>query len=90
MKKLLIAVLLCTAFLMPKISYAMPPTDKTAHFGVGYIVNSELKKHTRLTFIEQLGCVAFVAGAKELSDAHWDNKDFMATMAGVLFYEIHF
>lgn len=90
MKKLLIAVLLGTAFLLPQMSYAMPPTDKVAHFGVGYMINSELKKHTKLTFIERIGCVAVVAGAKELTDEHWDNKDFMATMAGCLVYEIHF
>ena len=88
--KLLIAVLLGTAFLLPKTSYAMPATDKVAHVGVGYMLNSELKKHTHMTFIERLGVVVVVAGAKELSDAHWDNKDFMATVAGCLVVEIHF
>lgn len=91
MKKLYLAgAIFALAFLLPKPANAFPAADKTAHFGVGYVINDQLTKHTRMTFLERLGTVALIAGAKELSDNHWDNKDFAATIAGCLVVEIHF
>ena len=86
-KRFMITLLL---IIIPNITFAMPPVDKTAHFGVGYVVNDQLQKHTKMTFLERLGCVVVIAGAKELSDFHWDNHDFLATVAGCMFVEIKF
>ena len=87
MKKILLTLIVLLS--ITSTSYAMQ-TDKVAHFGVGYVINSELHKHTKLTFLERLGCVMIVGAAKELTDKHWDGKDFLATCSGALVYEIKF
>ena len=90
MNKLLIAVLLSTAFLMPQITYAMP-ADKAAHFAVSYMLSDQLKRHTKMTTLERIGTVLAIGYAKEQwIDSKFDKRDFAADMAGVLFYEVTF
>ena len=88
MKKLIILLMLMS--ISSSCFATNLPTDKVAHFGVGYIVNDQLKKNTKMTFLERLGYVALIAGAKEATDSKWDWNDFGATMAGCLVVEIHF
>lgn len=91
MKKLCMAILMGIVFLLPKISYAMPPTDKAAHFGVSYMLSDQLKRHTKMTTLERIGTVLAIGYAKEQwIDSNFDKNDFAADMAGVLFYEVHF
>lgn len=62
-----------------------------AHFGVGYIANDQLKRHTKLTTLERVGVVAFLGYAKEKwIDQTFTKSEFLATAAGGLFYEIKF
>jgi len=70
--------------------FAMPAADKVAHFGVGYIINDQLSRHTHLTFIERTLVVLGIAYAKERTDAYIDKNDIAATLAGGLFYEVKF
>ena len=90
MKCKIIAVLLSAAFLFPSLTYAMPP-DKAAHFAVSYMLNDQLKRHTKMTTLERKGTVLLIGYAKERwIDSKFDRNDFAADMAGVLFYEIKF
>ena len=90
MKKL-IAVLLSAAFLFPSITYAMPQTDKVAHFSLSYVASDQLKRHTHMTTLERIGTVLAIGYAKEQwIDSKFDKRDFAADMAGVLFYEVTF
>lgn len=76
--------------LLPPPGYAMPPADKTAHFGVGYVVSDQLQRHSGLTATERVCCVALLAYAKERSDSRTDWRDFAATVAGAVTLEIRF
>jgi len=66
------------------------PADKTAHFGVGYILNDQLSRHTHLTFIERIGAVYLVAYMKERGDNTFDQHDINATLLGAVVYQIRF
>lgn len=92
MKSLFGAVLLTALFLFPLSCSAMqyPPTDKVAHFGVGYVISDQLAKHTRMTFLERVATVSLIAYVKEKTDSRFDNADFAATVAGALALEIKF
>ena len=90
MKKLLIAVLMGTVFLLPNTVHAMQ-TDKAAHFSVSYLLSDQLKRHTKMTTLERIGTVLAIGYAKEQwIDSKFDRGDFAADMAGVLFYEVTF
>ncbi|SFL61668.1 hypothetical protein [Pelosinus propionicus] len=65
--------------------------DKWAHLGLGYIMNDQLKKQTKLTAVERFLTVWTVAYAKEKwADSKFDRNDMIATMAGGLVYEAKF
>jgi len=67
------------------------PMDKWAHMGVGYIINDQLKRYTRLTILERLAVIGGVAYAKEKwADSKFDRGDLGATVAGGLCYEVRF
>ena len=59
-------------------------TDKIAHFGAGYLVNNELRRHTKLTEFERNMVVLGLAVGKELTDQKFDKNDIIATMLGSL------
>lgn len=90
--KRVIALVLLLGLLMSPFCYAteMPATDKVAHFGVGYIINDQLVRHTKLTFIERMTVITGVAYIKERHDTYIDGKDILATVEGGLFYQIKF
>jgi len=82
-----LAILFC---LVCSVCFAAIPADKAAHFGVGYIINDQLDRHTNLTFWERIAVVAVVAYAKEKHDPVFDKRDFGATMLGALTWQIKF
>ena len=59
-------------------------TDRVAHFGAGYVVSDILGRATDMSYLERGLAVTGLAGLKEATDAKWDNKDFIATVAGGL------
>ncbi len=92
MKMAVIAMLLCV---LPMTCSAESlqdriGTDKCAHFAVSYVINDQLHRNTKLTPLERFGVVAAIGAVKELTDDHWDSKDFAADCAGALFYEVKF
>jgi len=85
-----IIVLLLVLVLSASTCFAMPATDKAAHFGAGYIISDQLSRHTKLTPLERILVVAGVAYIKERTDAYVDRKDIIATIEGGLFCEWKF
>ena len=59
-------------------------TDKIAHFGAGYVASDILGRVTDMSYLERGLAVTGLAGLKEATDSKWDNKDFVATIAGGL------
>ena len=57
-------------------------TDKIAHFGAGYFINSELKRHTKMTDFERQLTVFGLSVIKEYADNKFDKNDIIATMLG--------
>lgn len=98
MKKIIVLISLVLMLLPNSVSFAGPMqdlqndvgTDKVAHFGVGYIINDQLERHTKFTPLERLLTVTAIAYVKESTDDHFDRNDLLATMAGGLMYEVKF
>ena len=66
-------------------------TDKLCHFAWGYVINDQLKRHTKMSALERALCVAGIAVAKErFVDNHFDGGDAFATCLGGISYEIKF
>lgn len=65
--------------------------DKCLHFSAGYIINDQLKRHTRWSALERFLAVAAVGYAKEKwVDNHFDKRDLIATALGGAAFEIRF
>ena len=62
--------------------------DKIAHFGAGYIIADQLKKHTKMSALERSLTVATLATIKEATDSKFDTNDILATMLGATFLQI--
>lgn len=100
MKKLMVLLALVLSLSFPQVCSAETElhhledvigVDKCAHFGAGYLINDQLKRHTKLTTIERVLVVYGVAYAKERwVDPEFDSKDIEATVLGATVYEIKF
>lgn len=98
MKKIIVLISLVLMLLPNSVSFAGPMqnlqndigTDKVAHFGVGYIINDQLERHTKFTPLERFLTVAAIGYIKEATDDHFDKNDLLATCAGGLMYEMKF
>ena len=86
MKKVIVLLLL----LMLPHTVTFASADKAAHFGVGYVLNDQLKQHTKLTFCERMLVIGAIAYAKEKSDRYVDNRDLLATLGGALMFQVRF
>lgn len=65
--------------------------DKCAHFGISYVIEDQLKEHTKMTPLERVATTVAIGYCKErFIDDHFDNGDFIADFCGVLFYESKF
>ena len=67
------------------------PTDKAMHFMAGYVIQDQLQRNANCSAFEAFLITSAIAWSKEKwVDAHVDNADAYATMAGGLFYQIKF
>lgn len=65
--------------------------DKFAHAGMSYIVCDQLKRNAGFNDFWAAATTLAIGAAKEKwIDRQWDNGDFAADCAGVLFYQIKF
>lgn len=96
MKKLILTLIF---ILMTSTVYANPihdlqsdiGEDKFAHAGMSYIVCDQLKRNAGFNDFWAAATTLAIGAAKEKwIDKQWDNGDFAADCAGVLFYQIKF
>ena len=65
--------------------------DRFAHFGISYVINDQLKRNAGFNDFWAAATTLAIGAAKEKwIDKQWDNGDFAADCAGVLFYHIKF
>lgn len=65
--------------------------DRFAHFGISYVINDQLKRNAGFNdFWAGVTTLAIGAAKEKFIDDHWDNGDFAADCAGVLFYQVRF
>ena len=65
--------------------------DRFAHFGISYVINDQLKRNAGFNDFWAAATTLAIGAAKEKwIDKQWDNGDFAADCAGVLFYQIKF
>ena len=65
--------------------------DRFAHFGLSYAINDQLKRNAGFNDFWAAATTLAIGAAKEKwIDKQWDNGDFAADCAGVLFYQIKF
>lgn len=65
--------------------------DRFAHFGISYVINDQLKRNAGFNDFWAAATTLAIGVAKEKwIDKQWDNGDFAADCAGVLFYQIKF
>ena len=65
--------------------------DRFAHFGLSYVINDQLKRNAGFNDFWAAATTLAIGAAKEKwIDKQWDNGDFAADCAGVLFYQIKF
>ena len=65
--------------------------DRFAHFGISYVINDQLKRNAGFNDFWAAATTLAIGAAKEnWIDKQWDNGDFAADCAGVLFYKIKF
>lgn len=65
--------------------------DRFAHFGISYVIFDQLKRNAGFNdFWSATTTLAIGAAKEKWVDRHWDNNDFAADCAGVLFYQIKF
>lgn len=65
--------------------------DRFAHFGISYVINDQLKRNAGFNDFWAAATTLAIGAAKEKwIDKLWDNGDFAADCAGVLFYQIKF
>ena len=88
--KKVIGITLVSVALLGSVASASPlqsaqdklGTDKVAHFGVGFIVEDTLQKHTKMTPFERFMTVSTLAVVKEGTDDKFDRNDIFSTMLG--------
>ena len=65
--------------------------DRFAHFGISYIICDQLKRNAGFNdFWAATTTLAIGAAKEKWIDKSWDNNDFAADCAGVLFCQIKF
>ena len=65
--------------------------DRFAHFGMSYVINDQLKRNAGFNdFWAGVTTLAIGAAKEKFIDDHWDNGDFAAGCAGMLFYQVRF
>ena len=65
--------------------------DRFAHFGLSYVICDQLKRNAGFNgFWAATTTLAIGAAKEKWIDKQWDNGDFAADCAGVLFYQIRF
>ena len=65
--------------------------DRFAHLGLSYVINDQLKRNAGFNDFWAAATTLAIGAAKEKwIDRQWDNGDFAADCAGVLFYQIKF
>lgn len=65
--------------------------DKFAHAGISYIICDQLHRNAGFNDFWAAATTLAIGAAKEKwIDKQWDNGDFAADCAGVLFYQIKF
>jgi hypothetical protein len=89
MKKRILMLTLAALLAVSPVCFAVG-NDKVAHFGVGYIINDQLKQNTKLKTSERILFVASVGAAKEIHDSRFDWNDLGATVLGAVVKEIKF
>ena len=96
MKKLIIIILFilttstCQASTLHDIQSNIGE-DKFAHAGMSYIICDHLHRNAGMNkFWSSITTIAIGAAKEKWIDKQWDNGDFTADCAGVLFYQIKF
>lgn len=98
-KKLALILLMCmSVFLLAGTCQAKDTdfsndigVDRFAHFGISYVINDQLKRNAGMNdFWAGFTTLAIGAAKEAWIDDHFDNGDFAADCAGVLFYQVHF
>ena len=96
MKKLIITILFilttstCQASTLHDVQSSIGE-DKFAHAGMSYIICDQLHRNAGFNdFWAAFTTLAIGAAKEKWIDKQWDNGDFTADCAGVLFYQIKF